>query len=155
MIVGLEGQDKLIVFRDEAIEMAENEGVDLVQVGMNNDIPVCRLMSYKKFLYEQKKREKDNKAKSVKQDVKEVRIGDATQDNDLRTKAKTASRILSEGDKVRAVIIYKGRMMSFITRGKDKLNEFEALIDTEHTVDKVPTIEGNRVYMMLSPVTKK
>lgn len=152
MIVG-EETGNLEVSIDEALDMADERGVDLVQVGKNGDKAVCKLIDYKKFLYDQKKREKNNNKN--KQELKEIRFGPAISGNDLEIKAKAASRILSEGDKVKVSITYKGRMISFIGSGVGKLNEFSTFIEGNFTVDKEPKIEGNRVYMILSPKTSK
>ncbi len=150
MIVGLKDGNKNVSL-EEALDMAQENNVDLVQMGTNGNVAVCKLIDYSKFCYEQKKREKTLKKNSNKQELKEIRFNDAIAANDLSIKAKSAGRILSEGDKVKVTITYKGRMVAFIKRGIDKLNEFESLIEVNHTIDKEPKIEGNRVYMILSP----
>lgn len=152
MIVGEEAGN-LEMSINEALDMADERGVDLVQVGQNGSKAVCKLIDYKKFVYDQKKREKNNN--KAKQELKEIRFGPAISDNDLEIKAKSASRILSEGDKVKVSITYKGRMISFIDKGVDKLNEFSTFIEGNFNIDKEPKIEGNRVYMILSPKTSK
>ena len=123
--------------------------MDLVQLNVSDGIAICKVLNYSKFLYEQKKREKNNN--KDRQELKEVRLGDSTAENDIKIKARTASRILKEGDKVKVTITYKGRLISFINRGIDKLNEFQSYIEGNYTVDKKPTIEGNRCYMIISP----
>lgn len=146
----MDGNENTVVSLEEAMGMAQESGLDLVQVGGNQERAVCKVMDYNKFLYEQHKREKKNRSKN-KQELKEVRLSDGTAENDLKVKAKNISRILKEGDKVQIVITYKGRMVSFISRGLDKLKDIEKLIEQAHIVDKAPKIEGNRVYMVLSP----
>lgn len=153
MLVGMGESGNLKTTRDEALNMAYEQGMDLVQLSLNGDIAVCKIMSYSKFLYDQKKKEKH--VNKVKQELKEVRLSDSIAENDIKTKVKTACRILSEGDKVKVTITYKGRLVSFISRGIDKLKAFEALIDIDHTIDRQPKIEGNRVYMILSPISNK
>lgn len=149
MLVGLENQGKVEVTLEEALNMAEQQELDLVQMSSNGSLAVCKIMDYKKYEYEQKKKERKNT--KVKQELKEVRFNDGIADNDLRIKAKTANRIIEEGDKVKVTIIYKGRLISFINRGIAKLNNFETLVEPNHTVDVPPRIEGNRVYMIISP----
>lgn len=133
----------------QAQEIADEQGLDLVQLSTDGDVAVCKLMNYDKFLYEQKKKDKLNK--KCRQELKEVRFSDVIAENDARVKAKTVERLLNEGDKVKLTIIYKGRLMKFISRGLDKVAEFEKMVNVEHTVDKQPAIEGNRVYMIISP----
>lgn len=149
MLVGLEGGEKKTVALGEALNMANEQGMDLVQLSTNNGIAVCKIINYSKFLYEQKKRGKMNN--KDKQELKEVRIGDGTAENDIKVKAKTADRLLKEGDKVKVTITYKGRMIMFIKRGLDKLSEFDGFITYPHTIDVKPKIDGNRAIMILSP----
>lgn len=149
MIVGTESGEPITVSLDVALGMANEQELDLVQMSTNGDIAICKIMNYSKYLYDQKKKEKQHT--KPKQELKEVRISDGIADNDLKTKANNVCRILDEGDKVKVTITYKGRAMSFINRGVDKLNNFEKMIEFSHTVDRQPKIEGNRVYMVLSP----
>ena len=139
----------------QALTMAEELNMDLVQLSNNRDVSTCKILDYNKYIYEQKKKERHNNSKN-KQELKEVRINDGTADNDLKTKAKTVDRILHEGDKVKIVVTYKGRMIKLAdTRGKAKLTEFEPLVIEPHNIDMAPKLEGNRVYMILSPKTAK
>lgn len=106
-------------------------------------------MDYEKWVYEQKKKEKANK--KPKQQTKEVKFGDATQENDLRTKAKTIDRILSDGDRVRVEIMYRGRQIAYISRGMEKMETLKSYITESYVVDKPAKIEGNKVFMVLAP----
>lgn len=133
---------------DEALNLARSEDLDLVQVSTKDGVALCKLMDYNKFLYSQKKKDKGNKGK---QELKEIRLSDTIAANDLKIKAKNVDRLLGEGDKVKVVITYKGRSIAFITRGVEKLNSFEQMIESAHAVDRAPKIEGNRVYMVVSP----
>lgn len=137
---------------DEAISIARSDEMDLVQVSSKGNIAICKIMDYNKFLYEQKKKEKSNN--KVKQETKEIRLSDTIAENDIKTKAKNVSRMLHDGDKVRVVIIYKGRQISFIRRGIEKLNNFDTYIEAAHSIDREPRIEGNRVFMVLAPKNK-
>lgn len=144
--MGVEGYD--IVTLDEALDIADNMGMDLVAMN-DNEVPVCKIMDYQKFQYEQRKRAKQSKAN--KAELKEVKFNPVIADYDMSIKAKTASRILSEGDKVKVTITYKGRMMQFIKTGVEKMESFESMIEYPHNIDRKPMIEGNRVYMIISP----
>ena len=129
--------------------MAEDEGMNLV--AMNNDeIPVCKIMDYSKFLYNQQKKAKQ--ATKNRSELKEIKFNPTIAEYDLGIKAKNASRILGEGDKVKVSITYKGRMMAQIKGGVEKLEYFEQQIEHPHNVDRKPQIEGNRVYMVISPM---
>ncbi len=150
MLVGSEG--KITTTIEKAIESARKQELDLVQLSEKDGVAVCKLMDYKKYQFDQKKKEKRNN--KDKQELKEVRIGDATAENDLKVKVKTADRILSEGDKVKVTITYKGRMQTFITRGIEKLVNFEKFMQQPHNVDLKPKIDGNRVIMVVSPKNK-
>ena len=147
MLVGT--GEKSIISTEDALQKANEQKLDLVQLSMSDGIPVCKIMNYSKYLYDQKKREKHNN--KDRQDLKEVRMNDGTAENDLKVKAKTVDRILGEGDKVKISIVYKGRLQTFITRGLDKLTDFETYITHSHTVDVKPKIDGNRVIMVVSP----
>lgn len=113
------------------------------------EVPVCKVMDYQKYIYNQKKHAKQ--AKSAKVELKEVKFNPNIADYDMEIKARTASRILSEGDKVKVTITYKGRTIQFIKSGLEKLEKFNGLVECKHIVDKKPTIDGNRAYMIISP----
>ena len=132
----------------EAISMAEEMGMNLVT--MNDDeVPVCKIMDYSKYLYNQKKKQRQNHSSKV--EVKEVKFNPVIAEHDMQIKAKTAARILGEGDKVKITIAYKGRMMQMISSGIEMLNNFDSMVDVKHNMERKPTIEGNRVYMVISP----
>lgn len=147
MLVGNTG--KSIISLQQALSKADEQGLDLVQLSLSDGIPVCKIMNYSKYVYDQKKRDKRNT--KDKQELKEVRMNDGIAENDIKIKAKTVDRILDEGDKVKVAIVYKGRLQTFITRGLDKLTKFDTYITHPHTVDMKPKIEGNRVIMVVSP----
>lgn len=138
-----------IVSLEDALDIAAEQDMNLVTMN-DAEIPVCRIMDYSKFLYNKQKQIKKNL--KGRTELKEVRFNPVIADNDLRVKAKTASRILSEGDKVKITITYKGRMNQNIRGGLAKLDEFESLVEYPHNVDSRPKIEGNKVHMMISPI---
>lgn len=153
MLISTDG-NKQTMDINAALSMADTEGLDLVQMSENNGTAVCKLMNYSKFLYDQKKKEKANN--KGKQELKEVRMNDGTAENDLRIKAKTVSRLLKEGDKVKVSIIYKGRMIRLADqRGQERLIKFETMVEEPHNIDLKPKLDGNRVCMVLSPKTSK
>ena len=145
-LVGVPGYD--IVDFNTAMGLAEESGLDLV--AMNTaEVPVCKLLDLDKLAYERKKQAKKNNNHSV---VKEIRMTPFIADNDMHTKGKQVSRILSEGNKVKVVVTYKGRTIRDVSDGQNMLNDFNSIIEHPHKLDKSPTIEGNKVYMVVSPV---
>ena len=140
-----------ILSTKNAIKMAEEEGLDLICISPNAEIPVCKIGNYSKYLYEQKKREKENKKKQKPVETKEIQIGDYTEINDLRTKAKMIDKFLKNKNKVKLSIRYKGRAVAHIANGPKKLNDLTKLITGEFVIDCQPKTAGNVVYMIISP----
>ena len=122
-IVG-DGIESMVVPVSKAIQMAEQKGLDLVEISPNADPPVCRLIDYSKFLYQQKKKQKEIKAKQVKIEVKEIRFGPQTDEHDYNFKLKHAQGFLEEGDKVKAYVFFKGRSILFKEQGEVLLLRF-------------------------------
>ena len=135
----------------EAIKRAENMGLDLICVSPNAEIPVCKIGDYSKYLYEQKKKEKENKKKQKPVETKEIKIGDCTEINDLRTKARQIDKFLTSKNKVKLSIRYKGRSVAHINEGPAKLNTLTELITIDFIVDSPAKIVGNNVYMVIAP----
>ena len=150
-VVGEEGLTKMTL--DEAIRLAEETGEDVVMVNNSRDIPVVKIMEYSKYLYDKKKKEKDNKKKSrmSSQDTKEIRISDSIAENDIMVKAKNVDRILKDGDKVKITIRYKGRLIRQINEGPEKIKYLVSKVTEEFKIDKEPKIEGNIVSMIIAP----
>lgn len=140
-----------ILSTKKAIKIAEEEGLDLICISPNAEIPVCKIGNYSKYLYEQKKREKENKKKQKPVETKEIQIGDYTEINDLRTKAKMIDKFLKNKNKVKLSIRYKGRAVAHIANGPEKLNDLTKLITGEFVIDCQPKTAGNVVYMIISP----
>ena len=122
-IVGDDIESSIMNIRD-ALHLAEQKGVDLVEISPNADPPVCRLIDYSKFIYQQKKRQKEMKAKQVKIEVKEIRFGPQTDDHDYNFKLKHAQGFLSDGDKVKAYVFFRGRSILFKEQGEVLLLRF-------------------------------
>ena len=135
----------------QALKMAEDKGLDLVEISPNAAPPVCRITDYQKFLYQQKKRQKEQKAKSVKVVVKEIRFGPQTDDHDYNFKLKHAKGFLEEGSKVKAYVFFKGRSILFKEQGEVLLLRFANDLEEYGKVEQLPVLEGKRMIIMLSP----
>ena len=148
-IVG-DGGSTVVTLR-EALDMAHQEGVDLVEISPNANPPVCRLIDYSKFLYQQKKRAKEMKAKQVKQEVKEIRFGPQTDDHDYNFKLKHAQEFLQEGNKVRAYVFFRGRSILFKEQGEVLLLRFANDLEEWGKVEQLPSLEGKKMFLYRSP----
>ncbi len=135
----------------EALRMADNLDLDLVEISPNAEPPVCKIMDYQKFLYQQKKKQKEAKAKSVKVVVKEIRFGPQTDDHDYNFKLKHAKNFLEEGSKVKAFVFFRGRSIVFKEQGEVLLLRFATDLEDIAKVDQLPQLEGKRMIMMMSP----
>lgn len=139
----------------EAIQFAEEKGLDLVEISPNAAPPVCRIIDYSKFLYQQKKRQKEMKAKQVKIEVKEIRFGPQTDDHDYNFKLKYAKEFLSEGNKVKAYVFFKGRSILFKEQGEVLLLRFANDLEDYGKVEQMPVLEGKRMTIFLAPKKAK
>lgn len=139
----------------EALRMAEEQDLDLVEISPNAETPVCRIVDYQKFLYQQKKKQKEAKAKSVKTVVKEIRFGPQTDDHDYNFKLKHAINFLQDGAKVKAFVFFKGRSIIFQEQGEVLLLRFATDLEDYAKVDQLPVLEGKRMILMLSPKSTK
>ncbi|MDR3262493.1 MAG: translation initiation factor IF-3 [Tannerella sp.] len=135
----------------QALQMAENMGLDLVEISPNAVPPVCKITDYQKFLYQQKKRQKEQKAKSVKIVVKEIRFGPQTDDHDYNFKLRHAKSFLEEGAKVKAYVFFKGRSILFKEQGEVLLLRFANDLEDYGKVEQMPLLEGKRMIIMLTP----
>ena len=135
----------------QALDMARDEGVDLVEISPNANPPVCRLIDYSKFLYQQKKRAKEMKAKQVKVEVKEIRFGPQTDEHDYQFKLKHAKEFLEEGNKVRAYVFFRGRSILFKEQGEVLLLRFANDLEEWGKVESMPSLEGKKLFLYLAP----
>ena len=149
-IVG-DGIESTVLPTYKAIQLAEQKGVDLVEISPNAQPPVCRLIDYSKFLYQQKKHQKEMKAKQVKVDVKEIRFGPQTDDHDYNFKLKHAQGFLSDGDKVKAYVFFKGRSILFKEQGEVLLLRFASDLEEYGNVESMTVLEGKRMIMFIAP----
>ena len=135
----------------QALDMARDQGVDLVEISPNANPPVCRLIDYSKFLYQQKKRQKEMKAKQVKVEVKEMRFGPQTDEHDYQFKLKHAKEFLEEGNKVRAYVFFRGRSILFKEQGEVLLLRFANDLEDYGKVESMPSLEGKKMFLYLAP----
>ncbi len=135
----------------EAIRLAQEMDLDLVEISPNAEPPVCRICDYSKFLYQQKKRQKEIKAKQVKIEVKEIRFGPQTDDHDYNFKLKHAKGFLEDGDKVKAYVFFRGRSILFKEQGEVLLLRFAADLEDYGKVEQMPKLEGKRMTMFIGP----
>ena len=139
----------------EAIRMAEEQEVDLVEISPNAVPPVCRIIDYKKFLYEKKKKDKEQKAKAKATEVKEIRFTPNTDDHDFDFKAKHAEKFLKDGDKVKCYVQFKGRAIMFQERGELLLLKFAERLSEFGSLESMPKMEGRRMLVIFTPKKKK
>ena len=148
-IVGEDGST--VVPIRQALDMAHDQGVDLVEISPNANPPVCRLIDYSKFLYQQKKRQKEMKAKQVKVEVKEIRFGPQTDEHDYQFKLKHAKEFLEDGNKVRAYVFFRGRSILFKEQGEVLLLRFANDLEEYGKVEGMPSLEGKKMFLYLAP----
>jgi translation initiation factor IF-3 len=144
-----------VVSLTEALRLAVEAGLDLVEISPGAVPPVCRIIDYKKFLYEQKKKQKELKAKAAKVVVKEIRFGPNTDDHDFDFKLNHAIKFLGEGSKVKAYVFFKGRSIVFKERGEELLLRFADKLEDYGKPEALPQLEGKRMQIMLAPKKKK
>lgn len=140
---------------DEALKIAEAQGLDLVEISPKADPPVCKVIDYSKFKYEQKKKQKEIKQKAQKTVIKEIRFGPNTDDHDFNFKLKHAMNFLKDGAKVKAFVHFAGRTIVFKERGELLLLRFAQELEEYGKVDQMPKLEGKRMIIMLSPKALK
>ncbi|WP_120239045.1 translation initiation factor IF-3 [Marinifilum flexuosum] len=138
----------------EALKFAEDQELDLVEISPKADPPVCKIIDYKKFLYQQKKKQKEMKAKAVKVVVKEIRFGPNTDEHDYNFKLKHAEKFLNEGAKVKAYVFFKGRSILFKDKGEILLLKFAQDLEELGKVEQMPRLEGKRMTMFITPKKK-
>lgn len=140
---------------EAALELAKSQSLDLVEIAPNAAPPVCRIVDYSKFKYEQKKKQKELKAKAHQVTLKEIRFGPNTDDHDFEFKLKHAQNFLKDGDKVKAYVHFVGRTIVFKERGEILLLKFAQALEEVAKVDQLPKLEGKRMFLLLSPKASK
>ena len=150
----IEDNNKVVSTR-EALRLAEEQGLDLVMITADANPPVCKIVDYSKFLYQLKKKLKEQKANTKKTEVKEIRFGPQTDDHDFEFKLNHAKRFLADGDMVRAYVFFKGRSIVYKEQGEILLLKFATQLEGIGKVDRMPALEGKKMIMLISPIKKK
>ncbi|MFN5911274.1 MAG: translation initiation factor IF-3 [Bacteroidota bacterium] len=150
----LDGAEPVVLSTSEALRMAEEQELDLVEISPNAVPPVCRILDYRKFLYNQKRKQKELKAKQSKVVLKEVRFGPNTDDHDFNFKLAHARKFLEEGNKVKAYVFFRGRTIVFKDRGEILLLKFAQELADIGAVEQLPKLEGKRMIIMINPKKK-
>lgn len=154
-VVGENVEPNLVIPIRQALAMAEQMELDLIEISPKADPPVCRIADYQKFLYQQKRKAKELKAKAVKVTIKEIRFGPQTDDHDYNFKLRHAQNFIGEGSKVKAYVFFKGRSIVFKEQGEILLLRFATDLEEIAKVEMMPKLEGKRMTMMLAPKPKK
>ncbi len=144
-----------IMSRDEALRLAEEKKLDLVNISPNAKPPVCKILDYGKYRYDMQKREKEAKKKQKTMQVKEIRLSTFIEDHDIQVKAKTACKFLEDGDKVKVSLRFRGREKDYTARGREVMDKFAEVCSPVSTIDKKPTFEGRSLTMFLAPKSDK
>ena len=139
----------------KAMAMADELGLDLVEISAKADPPVCKILDYQKYLYQQRKKAKEMKANAAKVVIKEIRFGPNTDEHDFQFKLKHAQEFLEEGSKVKASIFFRGRSIQFADQGEKQLLRFAVELEEYGRAENMPVLEGKRMIMMLAPLKKK
>lgn len=137
------------------MRIAESQEFDLVEISPNADPPVCKVLDYQKYLYQQKKKAKEQKANASKVVIKEIRFGPQTDEHDYQFKLNHAKSFLQEGSKVKAYVFFRGRSILFSEQGEKLLLRFAVDLEDYGKAEQMPKLEGKRMLMMISPVKKK
>ena len=138
-----------------ALNLADGQGLDLIEINPKAEPPVCKIADYNKYLYQQKKKQKEMKANQKVVEIKEIRFGPNTDEHDFQFKLKHAQEFLKNGHKVKASIFFKGRSINFTEQGEKLLLKFAIECEEFGKAEHMPKLEGKRMYMMLSPNKKK
>ena len=139
---------------EEALRTAQNLGLDLVEISPNADPPVCKIIDYKKFIYDQKKKQKVIKSKAVKVVIKELRFGPNTEEHDFNFKLKHAEKFLQDGAKVKAFVFFRGRTIIFKEQGEILLLKLAQALEEYGVVESMPKLEGKKMIMLIAPKKK-
>lgn len=149
-VINENGESKIVSLK-EALEIATQLDLDLVEISPQTNLPVCKVMDYQKFLYNLKKKQKDIKAKTAKVTIKEIRLGPNTDDHDFNFKVKHAIGFLEEGNKVKVDVFFKGRSIMYKEQGEEMLLRFAKACEEVGKPDQMPKLEGKRMILILSP----
>lgn len=154
-VIDEKGEMLGVMSRDEALKLAEERKLDLVNISPNANPPVCKILDYGKYRYELQKREKEARKKQKTIQVKEIRLSTFIEDHDIQVKAKTACKFLTDGDKVKVSLRFRGREKDYAARGREVMEKFAEACSEVSTVDKRPSFEGRSLIMFLAPKADK
>ena len=154
-LIGSEGEQLGIMSAKEALKLAEEAGLDLVKIAPNAQPPVCKIVDYGKYRYEQIRREKEAKKKQKVIEIKEIRLSPNIDTNDLNTKMNAAKKFLAKGDKVKVTLRFRGREMAHMANSKHILDDFAENLSEVASIEKAPKVEGRSMTMFLAPKAKK
>ena len=153
-VIGADGEQVGVLTRDEALAMAQDAGLDLVEIVPNADPPVCRVMDFGKFKFEQQKKAHAAKRKTKQQEIKELKFRPSTEDGDYNIKLRNMRRFLEEGDKVKVTVRFKGREMAHTELGEAMVKRIQRDILEEAVIESFPRFEGRQMVMMIAPKKK-
>ena len=153
-VIGADGEQVGVLTRDAALKMAEDAGLDLVEIVPNADPPVCRVMDFGKFKFEQQKKAHAAKRKTKQQEIKELKFRPSTEDGDYNVKMRNLRRFLEEGDKVKVTVRFKGREMAHTELGEAMVKRIQADVVEDAVVESFPRFEGRQMVMMIAPKKK-
>jgi len=154
-IIGSDGEQLGIMSLEDALELANEKKLDLVNISPNANPPVCKILDYGKYRYEMQKREKEARKKQRITQVKEIRLSTFIEDHDINVKAHTASKFLKDGDKVKVSLRFRGREKDYASRGLEVMQKFSENIAEFGTVEKKPEFEGRSLIMVVAPKIDK
>ena len=154
-VIAEDGSMVGIISRDEALDLADEKNLDLVEISPNAEPPVAKILDYGKYRYEIQKREKEAKKKQKTIQVKEIRLSTFIEDHDILVKAKTAGKFLKAGDKVKVSLRFRGRERDYVDKGKDVMKKFAEALEDVSEVEKKPKFEGRNLTMFLVPKGEK
>ncbi|MDD5823793.1 MAG: translation initiation factor IF-3 [Firmicutes bacterium] len=154
-VIDQNGEMRGIISIDEALDIANDAGLDLVNVSPNAEPPVCKILDYGKFRYELQKKDKQNKKNQKVTEIKEIRLSPSIEDHDVQVKAKTAAKFLKDGDKLKVSLRFRGRERDFTDKGYEVMMKFAELVSEYGVIEKQPKMEGRRMNMFLGPKKDK
>ena len=150
-VVAADGEQLGIMSRDDALRMAEEKNLDLVCIAPKADPPVCKILDYGKFKYDQQKKEKEAKKRQHVTQIKEIRLSTFIEDHDIMVKAKTGAKFLKEGNKLKVSLRFRGRERDYVARGQEVMERFAEAVSEVGDMEKKPKFEGRSLTMVLTP----
>ena len=150
-VISADGEQLGIMSRDEALSLAEQKNLDLVCIAPKAELPVCKILDYGKFKYDQQKKEKEAKKKQHTTQIKEIRLSTFIEEHDIMVKAKTGAKFLKDGNKLKVSLRFRGRERDYVSTGQEVMEKFAEAVSDVGVVEKKPKFEGRSLTMILSP----